>query len=129
VTVILGARSADALMAVEDFEKLDVDLRVCTEDGSQGRRGVVTDVLTELLEESDAAVRVYACGPTPMMQRCAEIADQLGTPCQVSLENGMACGFGVCLGCAVPLAQGGYALVCRQGPVFDSGELAWEGLP
>jgi dihydroorotate dehydrogenase electron transfer subunit len=129
VTVILGARSADALMAVEDFEKLEVDLRVCTEDGSQGQRGLVTDVLSELLEASDGAARVYACGPTPMMQRCAEIAEQLSTPCQVSLENGMACGFGVCLGCAVPLAEGGYALVCRQGPVFESEELAWEGLP
>ena len=80
------------------------------------------------LDEGDAA-RLYVCGPTPMMRRCAEIAAERGAPCVVSLENNMACGFGVCLGCAAPLAGGGFALVCRDGPMFDAGAIAWEGLP
>jgi NAD(P)H-flavin reductase len=75
------------------------------------------------------AERVYACGPTPMMRRAAEISEANGLPCLVSLENRMACGFGVCLGCAVPRTDEGYHLVCRDGPVFESGALSWEGLP
>jgi dihydroorotate dehydrogenase electron transfer subunit len=130
VTVILGARDAGSLMAAGDFTKLGVNLRIATEDGSQGIRGLVTDVLEEVLTAGEgAAARVYACGPTPMMRRCAEQAAAHGVPCIVSLENGMACGFGVCLGCAVPLAEGGFALVCNRGPVFEAGEIAWEGLP
>jgi len=129
VTVILGARDAASLMALEDFEKLGLDLRIVTEDGSRGERGLVTDVLEARLSEGGAEFVVHACGPTPMMQRCAEISQRRGIRCLVSLENRMACGFGVCLGCAVPLSEGGYGLVCSQGPVFESGELDWGGLP
>jgi dihydroorotate dehydrogenase electron transfer subunit len=130
VSVLLGARSAGELMAAADFSDLGVDLRVATEDGSEGRRGLVTELLLELLGEvSDAAPTLYVCGPTLMMRRCAEIAAEHSVPCVVSLENRMACGFGVCLGCAVPVTAGGYGLVCREGPVFASGDVVWEGLP
>jgi dihydroorotate dehydrogenase electron transfer subunit len=64
-----------------------------------------------------------------MMRRCAEIAGAHARPCCVSLENNMACGFGVCLGCAAPLRAGGFALVCRDGPMFDAAAMDWEGLP
>jgi len=127
-TVLLGARSAEDLMGVEDFETLGVEVRVATEDGSRGVRGLVTELLTTAVDEG-GAVRVYACGPTPMMRRCAEIAAERGAACVVSLENNMACGFGVCLGCAAPLAEGGFALVCRDGPMFDASAVAWDGLP
>ncbi len=128
VRVLLGGRSAADLMGRADFEALDVDLRVATEDGSDGHQGLVTDLLAESLDEPGESW-VCACGPTPMMQRCAELAAERNAACHVSLENGMACGFGVCLGCAVPRSEGGYALVCRDGPVFDAGGIAWEGLP
>jgi dihydroorotate dehydrogenase electron transfer subunit len=128
VTVLLGARTRDDLMGVEDFEAVGVELRVATEDGSAGERGLVTALLEAELADG-AAARVYACGPTPMMRRCAQIAADHGRPCVVSLENNMACGFGVCLGCAAPLAAGGYALVCRDGPMFGAEQIAWEGLP
>jgi dihydroorotate dehydrogenase electron transfer subunit len=128
VSVLLGARSAEDLMGVADFADLDVDLRIATEDGSSGRRGLVTALLEEALEEAGDA-RVYACGPTPMMRRCAELVAERGRTCIVSLENHMACGFGVCLGCAAPLRGGGYALVCRDGPMFDAASMDWEGLP
>ncbi len=87
--------------------------------------------MTDLLEGELADTqrpRVYACGPTPMMRRTAEIAAKAGAPCRVSLENPMACGFGVCLGCAAPLRDGGFALVCRDGPVFDAADIDWQGL-
>ncbi len=129
VSVVLGARSAADLMGVEDFEALDLALHLTTEDGSRGKAGRVTDLLADLLEPAGTSVVVYACGPTPMMRACAEMAERVGADCQVSLENNMACGFGVCLGCAVPVASGGYSLVCRAGPVYPAHQVVWEGLP
>ena len=128
VAVVLGARTGDDLMGREDFAALGVSLHIATEDGSDGTKGLVTDVLAGLLGEQPSAT-VYACGPTPMMRRCAEMAGESGARCIVSLENNMACGFGVCLGCAAPLSGGGFALVCRDGPVFDATQVQWDGLP
>jgi dihydroorotate dehydrogenase electron transfer subunit len=136
VEVLFGARTASDLMAVEDFEALEIPLRVATEDGSAGVRGVVTDLLESALEGPTVGVdlpgsgrRVYVCGPTAMMRRCAEIASRREVPCIAALETTMACGFGVCLGCAAPLKKGGYALVCRDGPAFDAASIDWERLP
>lgn len=131
VVVLLGARRADDLMGRADFEALGVDLRIATEDGSAGRRGLVTELLEAAIAEAAPAAgdRVYACGPTTMMRRAAEIAAASGRACEVSLENRMACGFGVCLGCAVPRADGTIALVCRDGPVFGGAAVAWAGVP
>jgi dihydroorotate dehydrogenase electron transfer subunit len=130
VVVLLGARSAADLMGRADFESLGVELRVASEDGSAGRRGLVTELLEAALGEPGAGRDlVYACGPTAMMRRAAELAAARGRRCIVSLENRMACGFGVCLGCAVPRAQGGFALVCRDGPVLDAASVSWAGVP
>jgi len=129
VLVMLGARSEAELMGCDDFAALGVELRIATEDGSRGHRGRVTELLEAALDAGAAGEAIYACGPTPMMRRAAEIAAVRGRSCQVSLENRMACGFGVCLGCAVPRADGGIALVCRDGPVFEAGQIAWAGVP
>jgi dihydroorotate dehydrogenase electron transfer subunit len=128
VRVLLGARSADDLMGARDFEALGAELRVATEDGSRGARGLVTELLEAALAETGRA-RVFACGPTPMMRRCAATAAAARAACIASLENHMACGFGVCLGCAAPLVDGGFALVCRDGPMFDAAAVAWERMP
>lgn len=129
-TVLLGARSRDDLMGEGDFAALPGALRIATEDGSRGERGLVTDLLEdELAVAPGSRARVYACGPTAMMRRTAELAARAGAGCSVSLENPMACGFGVCLGCAAPLRAGGFALVCRDGPVFDATDVDWRGLP
>ena len=129
VQVIMGARREADLMGVDDFLALGVEVQVTTEDGSRGRQGRVTDALGELLEGPGPPARLFACGPTPMMRACAEIAEQKRLECQVSLENNMACGFGVCLGCAVPVHSGGYSLVCRAGPVYPADQVVWEDLP
>ena len=129
VRVLLGARSASDLLGVGDFEALEeVDVEVATEDGTRGHAGRVTALLERALEAAGPA-RVYACGPTAMMRACAELASERMAPCVVSLENTMACGFGVCLGCAAPLTGEGFGLVCRRGPVFESHEIDWAGLP
>ena len=130
VQVALGARSQADLIGRRDFEALaGVELVCTTEDGSFGRRGRVTEALAESLTRFGGRAAVFACGPTPMMRAAAELAQFHGADCWVSLENPMACGFGVCLGCAVPRREGGFSLVCRAGPVFAAAEIDWEGLP
>jgi dihydroorotate dehydrogenase electron transfer subunit len=138
VSVLLGARSEQDLMGLGEFESLvggpdadtrGVELLIATEDGSRGVKGFVTLPLEERLAQTGAGTTVYACGPTPMMRAAADLAARFDRACFVSLENPMACGFGVCLGCAAPRREGGFALVCRQGPVFEASEIAWEGLP
>lgn len=128
VSVLLGARREIDLMACADFEALPgAHVEVATEDGSRGHRGRVTELLESALAVEGAA-EIYACGPNAMMARASEVAKKAGAPCRVSLENHMACGIGVCLGCAVPRAEGGFALVCRDGPVFPSTGVAWAAL-
>ncbi len=129
VTVMLGARSEPDLIGLKDFETLNAEIVCMTEDGSRGAKGLVTVPLVERLADAAADTIVYACGPTPMMRAAAELAEAENIRCYVSLENPMACGFGVCLGCAAPRREGGFSLVCRQGPVFESSEIDWEGLP
>ncbi len=125
--ILLGARSETDLLGRADFATLGAALEIATEDGSAGHRGRVTELLEAQLARRGAA-RVYACGPTPMMRAAFELAARTGRPCLVSLENPMACGFGVCLGCAAPLRDGGVGLVCRDGPVFDAAVIDWGSL-
>lgn len=127
VSVLLGAKTASEVMGLKDFEALPVALKVITEDGSAGSEGLVTEALEEALRD-DPSITVYACGPTPMMRRAAELASSSGATCYVSLENRMACGYGVCLGCAVPNPQGGFSLVCSEGPVMPSTGVVWKDL-
>jgi dihydroorotate dehydrogenase electron transfer subunit len=129
VVVILGARSAPDLTGKTDFEGLDAELVCTTEDGSVGLEGRVTEPLAARLERAQGRATVFAVGPTPMMKACAGLAASHGVDCLVSLENPMACGFGVCLGCAAPRAEGGFSLVCTAGPIFEAREIDWEGLP
>jgi dihydroorotate dehydrogenase electron transfer subunit len=73
---------------------------------------------------------VYSCGPLPMLRAIDRLAEELGVRCEVSLEEHMACGFGACMGCVVPVRSGAdasvYKRVCHDGPVFESNTLAWE---
>lgn len=120
----LGFRSADGVILVKDFEALGCRTLVATDDGSAGHRGPVTELLRDLPFEV-----AFACGPKPMLRAVAELARERGVPCWVSMEERMACGVGACLGCAVKLrggSGGDYGRVCRDGPVFDAGRIAWE---
>ena len=126
-TVMLGARTEGDLIGLPEFRALGVALELATEDGSLGHAGRVTEPLAKALASAENPV-VYACGPTPMMRAAAALAAEHGAPCHVSLENPMACGFGVCLGCAAPLSGGGFALVCRDGPVFEAADVDWDHL-
>lgn len=121
--VLLGARNKEELaLLADDFSDLGYQVQTATDDGSMGHHGFVPDLLDGVLP---AVSRVYTCGPHPMMKTIVEKCLQADVRCQVSLETHMACGLGACLGCTVPGADGNYVHVCRQGPVFDSREVAW----
>ncbi len=123
-----GGRSHRDLPRYERFEQLvslsGGQMVLATEDGSAGFRGRVTEPLERGLQERPVS-RLYACGPMPLLARLAGIAARFGFPAEGALETEMGCGFGACLGCAVPLAAGGYALCCRDGPVFSLQEVRW----
>ncbi len=127
--VVLGAVTRGQLLRLEAFAGTGLEVLVATEDGSLGNRGLVTEVLDRLLLGLDPEVRrdvaVFACGPMPMMRAVAGLCGNYGVECQVSLETVMACGLGLCLGCAVHADNGGYLHVCRQGPVFSAGRVDW----
>ena len=101
-----------------------LDVCVATEDGALGWPGRVTGLLEKALEERPGPLRLFCCGPDPMMEAVARLAARRGLPCLLSLETLMGCGIGICVGCAVPRAGGGFALACQEGPVFPAQELA-----
>ncbi len=133
--LLFGARSGNEAAITRDFTRLGCRVRVATEDGSRGTKGLVTGLL---VLKPDSVV--YACGPLAMLKAVARIADKAGVKCLVSLERAMACGIGVCLGCAVltrdhkgeaggrASGSGEFKMVCSDGPVFDSSEIDWERL-
>jgi dihydroorotate dehydrogenase electron transfer subunit len=124
-TAIIGFRTANAVILKEDFEHNGSTVLLCTDDGSIGRKGFVTHALQAHLEREKADI-IYACGPHPMLKGVIELADKYHIPCEVSLEERMACGVGACLGCACKTVKNGkeyFAHVCKDGPVFDSKEV------
>lgn len=129
MTLYYGARRGDELFFVDYFESLGATVVITTEDGSRGTHGRVTAPLEAALKTSAAArARLYACGPTPMMNAVARLALQHGRPCEVSLEQVMGCGLGGCYSCVVAVRRNGgqhFVRSCIEGPVFDATEIVW----
>jgi dihydroorotate dehydrogenase electron transfer subunit len=135
IVVLNAARSKEYLVAMDDFRALPLTLHSVTQDGSEGQPGMVTDALRPLLADNPAgALRIFACGPMPMLRAVGDIAIEQGISCQLSIETSMPCGIGTCLGCAVPVRDSSapdgiaYALACWDGPVFEAADLLWEML-
>jgi dihydroorotate dehydrogenase electron transfer subunit len=127
--LLARGRPAPALLGFRDAAHapgatLLHNARVATDDGSHGHHGLVTELLAAELEDDDHVV-VYACGPPPMLEAVRAMCAARGVPNHLALESGMACGFGACFGCVVPLRAGGYLRLCVEGPVLD-GELLAE---
>lgn len=130
VTTILGAASKDKLLPEEIFQVNGSTVLVATDDGSQGHQGLVTDLLPPLVGEGAETCEVFACGPKGMLKAVGDYCLQQGIPCQLSLEEVMACGVGACQGCACRIKLGAgfnYARVCTEGPVFRAEEVVWDG--
>jgi dihydroorotate dehydrogenase electron transfer subunit len=128
VTLCYGARTKDYLAGIDDFERLGVEVRVSTDDGSAGHHGMVTDLVEQAMANSLGG-RVVCCGPERMMEAVAGITSAGGIRCQVSLETPMACGLGICFSCVARVrdAEGGwdYRRMCVEGPVFDAERIEW----
>jgi dihydroorotate dehydrogenase electron transfer subunit len=115
--VLLGFRDRAHSGGVEELFRCE-EVRLASEDGHTGHRGYVTDLLAVLLAGDDAAnAAVYACGPPAMLEAVRELCAQREVAAELAMEAPMACGFGSCFGCAVPLAAGGYMRLCVDGPV------------
>ncbi len=118
---LLGARSKNDLLELDLFKNIG-NLYITTEDGSEGEKGFVTQhsILTNTHFD-----RISTCGPKPMMVAVAKFAKANNIPCEVSLENMMACGLGACL-CCVEKTVKGNVCVCKEGPVFNIEDLTWQ---
>ncbi|MGL4780032.1 MAG: dihydroorotate dehydrogenase electron transfer subunit [Bacteroidales bacterium] len=117
---LLGFRSSDDIVLLEEFRKYG-NVHITTEDGSYGEKGYVTNhtVLQQPIQ------KIFTCGPKPMMMAVAKFAKPNSIECEVSLENTMACGFGVCL-CCVEKTTEGHVCVCSDGPIFNIDKLTWQ---
>jgi dihydroorotate dehydrogenase electron transfer subunit len=125
MTLIWGARSKDQFFLLNKIPKA-VNFIPMTEDGSLGEKGLVTDRVKKMLESGYRPQQIFSCGPQLMLKALAGIARKYEIPGQVLYTERMACGFGACLGCAVPGAGGGYLHVCTDGPAFKFEEIDWE---
>lgn len=120
----LGFRTGAGAILMEDFAKAGIPVEAASEDGSLGVPGTVDQVVRRCLQKGRYAA-VLACGPTPMLRAVSRVTAGEGTPCQVSLEERMACGIGACLTCSCKVNRH-YRRVCKDGPVFLSEEVEWD---
>ena len=130
--VFVGGRRRVDILCEEEFRALDWDVRVTTEDGSHGEKGLVTQPLIAELRQRTAGRKLFACGPTPMLKAVGEIAEEFKLPAELSMDEHMCCGVGVCLACVIPIKSGDgweYQRTCTEGPVFDARQIAWEAAP
>lgn len=118
-TVALGFNSKQDILLEEEFRKLGHKTIVSTVDGSYGTKGFVTDAIRENNVEYDY---FYACGPMPMLRA---VCLGLEKPGEISLEARMACGFGICMCCAME-TKNGMKGICKSGPVFPKDEIIWK---
>jgi dihydroorotate dehydrogenase electron transfer subunit len=122
--ILLGFRDREHSGGLEDLFAC-CEVRLASEDGHAGHRGYVTDLLSVLLHGDEAgSAAVYACGPPAMLEAVRSTCAERGLACELAMESPMACGFGACFGCAVPLAEGGYMRLCVDGPVVRGDEIA-----
>jgi dihydroorotate dehydrogenase electron transfer subunit len=129
VDFVIGAATAERLFSAMEAKRLGHSLTLTTDDGSAGQYGLATDPLPDLLARTGAG-RVYACGPMPMLAAVSRVAGAAGVPCQVAVEEQMACGTGICFSCVIPVSADGpgatrMARSCLEGPVFDGLAIAW----
>jgi len=122
IEILMGGRTQEEMFWVDIFNGMCQNLHITTDDGTLGTRGVTLDLLPALLETGTFDM-IYTCGPKVMMEGVARLAQQYQIPCQVSLEEHMACGIGGCLSCTCATTSGARKKVCTDGPVFWAEEV------
>lgn len=126
VSYLFGARSKDHIYLRERYQSSADDFIMATDDGSEGRRGMVSDISRDILRK-ETFDRIYLCGPTGMMKAMAAVLADFLTPFEVSVENYFGCGIGLCSGCTLETVDG-MKRACVDGPVFDGKVLNWDSL-
>ena len=131
VICYLGATGATTLVGAARMEELCQGVFISTDDGSIGYHGTVTDLFArDVGSYNSSNAAIYACGPRPIIMSLSEMLSIRALPCQVSLEERMACGVGACLGCSIETydreGRGAYRRVCKDGPVFDIHDIIWK---
>ena len=119
--VILGAKNKNDSIGVDEFKKRGCEVHIATEDGSRGKKGTAVDILKSLSKKFNKSdkISIYTCGPEAMFKGIGKvIGKNKNINCQVSFEQFMGCGLGICCGCTIE-TKGGYRKVCKDGPVFD----------
>lgn len=128
-TLLYGVRTAALAAGVEDFERAGIAVELATDDGTAGHHGFVTQLLERRLERGERPAKVIGCGPPPMLAALSRLVARYEVPCDLSLENHMACGFGACFSCVAPIRQpdGSTDLrrVCVEGPIFPAADVVW----
>jgi dihydroorotate dehydrogenase electron transfer subunit len=132
ITLLYGARTAAFLAGLDDFHRTGIKVELATDDGSAGHHGFVTELLARRLRQGNRPARIVGCGPPAMLAALATLAEQYRVPCDVSLENHMACGFGACFSCVAPIRQADGSTdlrrVCVEGPVVAADLIDWPKL-
>ncbi len=123
INFFYGGRSAEDILEKSRIKNTGVKFNPVTEDGSLGDKGLITQPVEKFIKESKGKLRIYSCGPEGMLKAVDELGQKYNLPGQLSLEAPMPCGVGICLGCVVPLVEGGYTRVCCDGPVYEIGEV------
>lgn len=129
LSVFLGYASREKAYYADVFDTYADEVMIATEDGSLGREGYVTPLMETAIVAGQVPSLVLACGPTPMLKAVQGIVNARGIPCQLSLEERMACGIGACVGCVCRIGtteDWTYKRVCSHGPVFDSREVLFD---
>jgi dihydroorotate dehydrogenase electron transfer subunit len=131
-TLLYGVRTAALLAGLDDFRSAGISVELATDDGSAGHHGFVTELLASRLERGERPARVVGCGPPGMLAALAKLVERYHVPCDVSLENHMACGFGACFSCVAPIRQPDGSIdlrrVCVDGPVMPAELVDWSVL-
>lgn len=130
--VFVGGRRRVDILCEKEFQALGWEVRATTEDGSHGEKGLVTQPLLAELRNPKSQIRdpkLFACGPNPMLKAVGKIAEEFNVPAELSVDEHMCCGVGVCLTCVIPVKSDSgweYQRTCTEGPVFDSKRVLWE---
>jgi dihydroorotate dehydrogenase electron transfer subunit len=127
--VFVGGRRRVDILCEQEFQALGWEVRATTEDGSHGEKGLVTHPLIAELKRSPRNRKLFACGPNPMLKAVSKLAEEFNVPAELSMDEHMCCGVGVCLTCVIKVKAGEgweYQRTCTEGPVFDSRKVAWE---
>ena len=130
VTLCYGAKTAAYLAGMDDFRRAGVHVRLSTDDGSAGHRGLVTELIEPAVQSEKGSCRIVCCGPEPMLDAVAKLAAKLNVACQVSLETPMACGIGICFSCVAKIRDAAgnwdYRRTCVEGPIFDAANVDFD---